>query len=484
MSFVGRWWRALNTQYDILDTWPVTFFTLTLTLAISIPSLLYYTYAGGERADTESYYSFPYSSHWYYLSAEQLRSLQLWRLPASQFVFPTSAELVFGTPLLLLLRTAEWQLADRHWKRATLLLSVMLLCMGGDALLVLAGGVKVQSGPYWLVFFLLPIYAVHVQPEWTFKVFKLSLSNKAVVYFLALHLLLVLVPASLLAACLPLGLALLYLMLRFCVSGGLSSILHPNRPQGMRVGRRGEPTGYRLAAPGAGGSARSAAAAGGGEAARGAPRPTSQYEKLLANAQASKVTGGGTGVDGSELDVETRDVLATEGAARQANEVGYHSRHTQSMQDESLVSNTATTSCQHNHNLDAGSRWIPVSRLALFAPVGVCLVCCCVFARPVRFCRHPSSTSRPRRRMCDAVCWLMHPRLLVCALLIRSECSHTRHSSDSRATELLRRARYRQEAVPNHHATGRLQRQYQRSDCAVAVRRCQVVLFTPVSSAV
>lgn len=344
MSFVGRWWRALNTQYDILDTWPITFITLTLTLALSIPSLLYYTYGGGEHADLDSYYSFPYSSHWYYLSSPQLHSLQLWRLPASQLIFPTSAELIFGTPLLLLLRPTEWQLADRHWKRALLLLSVMLLTMAGDTLLVLSADLSVQSGPYWLLFFLLPIYAVHVPPQWTFKLFKLSLSNKAVVYFLSLHLLLVLVPASLLAATLPLGLSLLYLLIRFCVAGGLSALLHPDRPQGMRVGRRGESTGYRLTTPTAGGSARSTAAVAGGEAARGAPRPTSQYEKLLANAQASKGTGGGGGVDGSEVEVEARDVSSAGVAGRVSNEVVYHIRHTQPtvQQDESLVSNTAT----------------------------------------------------------------------------------------------------------------------------------------------
>ena len=344
MSFIGRWWRALNTQYDILDTWPITFIALTLTLALSIPSLLFYTYAQHEKASVDSYYDFPYHSHWYYLSASALHSLELWRLPASQFVFPTSTELIFGTPLLLLLRSAEWQLADRPWKRGLLLLSVLLLCMGGDALLVVAGGVQVQSGPYWLLFFLLPIYAVHIAPEWTFKVFKISLSNKAVVYFLSLHLLFVLVPASLLAATLPLGLSLLYLLIRFCISGGLSQLLHPDRPQGMRVGRRGESTGYRLAGSAADGSGRSTAAAStaaGGDATRGAPRPASQYEKLLANAQASKATGGGASDGGSEVEVEveveTRNGSA-DGAARQANEVGYHTRHTQRAQDESLVS--------------------------------------------------------------------------------------------------------------------------------------------------
>ena len=80
MSFVGRWWRALNTEYDIGDTWLVTFLTLTLTLALSIPSLLYYTYAWDERADTQSYYSFHYSSHWYYLAATQLHSLHPMRI--------------------------------------------------------------------------------------------------------------------------------------------------------------------------------------------------------------------------------------------------------------------------------------------------------------------------------------------------------------------------------------------------------------------
>ena len=349
MSFIGRWWRAFNTRYDILDTWPITFLTLTLTLALSIPSLLYYTYGTNEDASLNSYYSFSYTSHWYYLSKAALESLQLWRLPASQFIWPIAAELIFGTPLLLLLRSTEWQLADQHWKRALLLLSVMLLCMGGDALLVIAGGVHVQSGPYWLAFFLLPIYAFHVPPSYTFKVSKLTLSNKAVTYFLALHLLVVLVPASLLAATMPLGLSLLYLAIRFCVSGGLTALVQPNRPQGMRVGRRGESTGYRVGSPGAGGIARSTAAAGGSDAARGAPRPTSQYEKLLANAQASKATGGGAIGDDSEVEVEAHEAHA-DGAVRQPpSEVGYHIRYTQPAQGESLVSNTATTSRQHYH---------------------------------------------------------------------------------------------------------------------------------------
>ena len=332
MSFVGRWWRALDGRYDIADTWLISFLTLSLTLALSIPSLLYYTYAQDERADSQSYYSFDYPAHWYYLSAPQLHSFQLWRLPASLFVWPTAAELIFGTPLLFLLRGAEWQLADRQWKRALLLLSVMLLSMGGDALLVLSAGLEVQSGPYWLLFFLLPVYALHVPPAWTFKVSKLTLSNKAILYLLALHLLLVLIPASPLAAVLPLGLSLLYLLLRFCLSGGLTEMINPQRPQGMRVGSRGESTGYRLNA-GARPGARSTAAVGGSDASRGVPRPTSQYEKLLANAQAGKAPGGG-----GELEVETRSVQVDGGAARQANEVGQHSRHTQpARQGESLV---------------------------------------------------------------------------------------------------------------------------------------------------
>ena len=345
MSFVGRWWRALNTQYDILDTWPITFFTLTLTLALSIPSLLYYTYGPDkENAAEDSYYRFDYASHWYYLSQSALQSLQLWRLPASQLVWPTSAELIFGTPLLLLLRVTEWQLADAHWKRALILLSAFLLSMGGDALLAAVAGLPVQSGPYWLVFFLLPVYAVQTPVEWSFKLWKLSLSNKVIVYFLALHLLVVLVPASCLAAVLPLALALLYLLIRFCVSGGMDAVLHPSRPQGMRVGRRGESSGHRLGGgPAAAGGGRSTAAA---DAARGAPRPASQYEKLIASAQAgkAKAPGGGAGGAGGEAEVEVETQNA-DGGGRHANEVGSHYiRYTQptQSQDESLVSNTAT----------------------------------------------------------------------------------------------------------------------------------------------
>ena len=427
MSFVGRWWRAFNTKYDILDTWPITFVTLTLTLAISVPSLLYYTYANHENAALDSYYSFPYSSHWYYLSAPELRSLQLWRLPASQFVFPTAAELIFGTPLLLLLRTAEWQLADSHWKRALLLISVLLLSMGGDTLLVLSAGLQVQSGPYWLLFFLLPVYAVHVAPEWTFKVFKLSLSNKAITYFLALHLLLVLVPASLLAAVVPLGLSLLYLLARFCVGGGMASLLHPNRPQGMRVGRRGESSGYRLAGAGATSNGRSTAPVGGSDAPRGAPRPTSQYEKLLANAQASKATGGGGSGDGSEVEVETRDAN-TEGGAGHANEVGYHSRHTQPAQGESLVSNTATTSCQLYH---APTLLCPTNEEDLTHSLCLCCERFLVSTRRVLCCRQASWTSHLRRRPCDVAVQLMHA-LVLSARVSRwsSDCSHD--TGDSR----------------------------------------------------
>ena len=286
MSFVGRWWRALDAQYDIADSWPVTFTTLTLSLLLSLPSLLYYTYTS-EDAEQSNYYDFPYSSHWYPLSSDGLHSYQLWRLLTSQLVWSSASELVLGSALLLLVRVVEDRVTASVGRTAAVLLVVMAACVGYGAGIALGSGGSVYcaSGPYWLCFFLLPLYLLFHPSSSHVKLWSLSLSNKLVAALVGLQLMLFLLPPSVLSAAAPIALALLYAAFLWCSEGGFDRVTNPSRPQGMRVGRRGDPpsaSGHRL------GSATPPTASG--HESRGGPRPASHYEKLLINA---KSAGGG-----------------------------------------------------------------------------------------------------------------------------------------------------------------------------------------------
>ena len=297
MSFVGRWWRALDQRYDIVDTWPITFTVLTLSVLLSLPSLLYYTYGQGEDVERYSYYHFDYGQHWNPLTSSSLHSLQLWRLLTSQLVFSSASELVLGSALLLLLRPIEARLTSSTLRTSALLALILALSIVYHSIIPLSNdALFCAAGPYWLCFFLLPLYLLLHPPSFHVKLCStLSLSNKLLPALLSVQFMLFLVPQSLLSAAVPVGLSLVYAGVLWCSEGGMERVTNPHRPQGMRVGRRGEEDGGRRSGstlPGVG-----VVLGGPAPAAEGgrphAPRPASHYEKLVKNAKPG--VGGGVG---------------------------------------------------------------------------------------------------------------------------------------------------------------------------------------------
>ena len=117
MSFIGRRWRVLDAQYDIVDSWPILFTTLTISLLVSVPSLIAYTYfLDKEHVDNQSYYYFDYTNHWYGLRHEALIHWQLWRVITNQFVNGMSAEILIGSLIIAYIHPIEREIASTPTK--------------------------------------------------------------------------------------------------------------------------------------------------------------------------------------------------------------------------------------------------------------------------------------------------------------------------------------------------------------------------------
>lgn len=293
MSFIGRWWRALNTKYDITDEWPITFVLLILSVTLSIPSLLYYTYAQGENVQFYNYYNMPTWSHWYALTTSAYSNIEIWRFITVHLVWSTAAEIVLGTAALYLIRRTELIITSSTLRTVLLFIVLHVILSIIDILIDYNTNYWMISGIYGWIFFLLPAYVICASPGAIIKIWKIALTDKYALYILCLQLTLVRIPNSCITVAFPLLLGILWQLILWCYEGGLNRVVNPRRPQGRRVGVRGERddvmpytpvSATAMAAPGA----VSAPAAPAYAPNRGA-RPSSHYERLAANAKANAI---------------------------------------------------------------------------------------------------------------------------------------------------------------------------------------------------
>jgi len=142
---------------------------------------------------------------------------QVWRVVTPSFVWSTSSELVFGSILIYIWRLFERQFGSRKFGGALVFLSVgttllqSLLMLGvGSASASFRHQLSKVSGPYGVVFGLLFPFFLDIPQSFAWRTMGVKMSDKLIVYILALQLVLVQPPASLVVAAIAFVLGMLY----------------------------------------------------------------------------------------------------------------------------------------------------------------------------------------------------------------------------------------------------------------------------------
>ncbi|KAI8319438.1 hypothetical protein GQ54DRAFT_251160, partial [Martensiomyces pterosporus] len=133
------------------------------------------------------------------------RDKQVWRLATSLLAFPNSTEVLTSLMLLYQLRTVERLFGTR--KFAAFLFVMAVVGQSLELALLLATSQSsskrlniVAAGPYSLVFAVLYQFHALVPTKYRIRVFGFEVSDKWTAYALALHLLVVRLPGTLVPA--------------------------------------------------------------------------------------------------------------------------------------------------------------------------------------------------------------------------------------------------------------------------------------------